>query len=225
MLLLNVLVRLNNWIISNCFSKTCWGNWSASQLSWHQAPVWGLKWWYNIRKTSSQPFVWVSVLFSLQFLNICQSPFIKLLSTVLSCTYRISTIVFFLSWCNLAPCANSLCVLSGAALRCVSTLRAEGTARPWFVSSTRSTGTWRWSVTSITWAADTSRSVLTALCVASLRCCWWLNPIPPPHPLCLLRCTRPQERNSSRSLEVRFQSFYPPPLSPLFTPTWVEGSW
>lgn len=72
-------------------------------------------------------------------------------------------------------------MLSEAALRCVSTLRAEGTARPWFVSSTQSIGTWRWSVTSITWAADTSRSVLSALC-PSLRCCWWLNPFLPPSP-------------------------------------------
>ena len=34
--------------------------------------------------------------------------------------------------------------------------------------------------------------------------------------LCTLRCTRPQEKNSSRSLEVRFQGFFflSPPLTP-----------
>lgn len=49
---------------------------------------------------------------------------------------------------------------SGAAWPSVWTLRAGGTGKPWFGSSTQSTETWLWSATNITWAADILKLVL-----------------------------------------------------------------
>lgn len=61
------------------------------------------------------------------------------------------------SFSSFIPDPQACACVSGVVWPCVLTLRAGGTARRWFVSSTQSTGTLPWSATSTTWAAATLR--------------------------------------------------------------------